>query len=254
MLAASTYPKQSTLREAFLHLEKLIKYRLDVQYTDEVPQPPTPFHPNSSSHLEKIIQTHHLSADEVSILLLALIPHVSPNFLNDIIAQYLPNGGEFPEFGGIKGKNHRGIIPTGETAQFILAGDRVEERIAVMNLFSEEHTFSQSGMLGLGDVPHGEPKMSGSLQLDEEYVQLLTSGRIHRPKMSKDFPAQRIETQLKWEDLVLKEKTLTQIKEIQTWLDFNTILFEKHAMKGRIKPGYRVMFLPGELLRLCPLA
>ena len=38
------------------------------------------------------------------------------------MAEYLPEGGDFPEFGGVRATNQRGILPTGETAQFILAG------------------------------------------------------------------------------------------------------------------------------------
>ncbi len=241
-MPALAHIQESTLEEAFSYLKRLIEYRLDLQYGQETPIAPAVYSPNHDSYLEKIVQQYQLSTQEVATLLLALIPHVSSNFLNNIIAEYLPNGGDFPEFGGIKGKNHRGIIPTGETVQFILAGNDLEQRIALTYMFSEEHIFTKKGMLSLGDVPSGEPKMSGSLQLDEEYVQLLTTGRIHRPKMSKDFPAQRIETGLEWEDLVLKEKTLIQIKEIETWLNYNETLMEQWKMKSRIKPGYRVMF------------
>lgn len=242
MLEIPTYTQQTTLHEALAHVERLVKYRLDLQYSDETPQAPISYHPNHDSYLERMVQKHKLSTDEIAVVLLALVPYLSPSFFSDIIAQYLPNGGEFPEFGGMKGKNHRGIIPTGETAQFILAGEDMEKRITIMDMFREEHVFAKNSILSLGDVPDGEPTMSGSLQLDEEYVQLLTTGRLHRPKMSKDFPAQRIETTLHWEDLILREKTLAQIKEIQTWLDYNTLLFEDYGMKGRIKPGYRVMF------------
>ena len=54
--------------------------------------------------------------DEFSILLLALIPNLVPGFLGNIIAEYLPEGGDLPEIGGMKGTNHRSILPTGETA------------------------------------------------------------------------------------------------------------------------------------------
>src|SRR5262245_46736890 len=55
-------------------------------------------------------------------LLLSLVPHVQPSFFETIIAEHLPNGGDFAEFGGVKGGNHRSILPTGETIQFVLAG------------------------------------------------------------------------------------------------------------------------------------
>ena len=62
------------------------------------------------------------STNEQIVLLLALAPHAEPYFLNKIIAEVLPQGGNFPEIGGIKDANNRYIYPTGETAIFILAG------------------------------------------------------------------------------------------------------------------------------------
>src|SRR4030095_1955448 len=68
------------------------------------------------------------TVDEWVILMLALVPHVQPNFFESIITEHLPSGGDFPEFGGVKGSNHRSMLPTGETAQFILAGNDIEKR------------------------------------------------------------------------------------------------------------------------------
>ena len=45
--------------------------------------------------------------EELISLLLTLIPHISPNFLMDIIQEHMPEEGYFIEFGGVKGKNHR---------------------------------------------------------------------------------------------------------------------------------------------------
>lgn len=70
-------------------------------------------HPET--RLGKLIVEHNLNSAEIVILLLALVPHLGPSFFQSTVAPFLPNGGDFPEFGGTKGKNHRGILPTGET-------------------------------------------------------------------------------------------------------------------------------------------
>ena len=44
--------------------------------------------------------------EEWIILITALIPHVRPNFFESAILEQLPNGGDFPEFGGVKAQNH----------------------------------------------------------------------------------------------------------------------------------------------------
>jgi len=72
-----------------------------------------------------------LKPNEAIVCLMALVPHVSPNFFDSCIRELFPQGGDFPEFGGVRGTNHRGMIPTGETVQFIIAGNNVDGRLDV---------------------------------------------------------------------------------------------------------------------------
>jgi len=125
---------------------------------------------------------------------------------------------------------------------FILAGNNPEQRNELAGLFSEDHFFAQKGVLYLEEVPAGEPRLSGKLIMDQEYVDLFTTGLVSKPKLSSDFPAQFIETNLEWDDLILNKKTSSQIAEIETWLKYNDVLFNDWGMKNRIKPGYRVLF------------
>jgi Cdc6-like AAA superfamily ATPase len=138
-------------------------------------------------------------------------------------------------------KNHRGILPTAETAQFMIAGNKFEERIAFYDFFHNHSFLLQKGIVKLDFVPICEPKMSGLLFLDEEYTELFLSQKILKPKLSSDFPAQLLETNLNWEDLVLNNNTINEINEIQSWLLYNDILLNDWNMKSKIKPGYRVV-------------
>ncbi len=194
------------------------------------------------SPLSQFILENKLSIPETVVLLLALIPHIAPGFLSNLIQEYLPEGGDFPEFGGVKGKNHRGILPTGETVLYVLAGRDVEQRTAFSKMFSEDHFFVRKGVLYLEEVPVGEPRFSGRLVMEQEYVDWFTIGKVSKPRLSSDFPAQLIETGLEWKDLILNAKTTSQIAEIETWLKYNDSLFEEWGMKNRIKPGFRVLF------------
>ncbi|MCI5139922.1 MAG: ATP-binding protein, partial [Candidatus Electrothrix sp. AR1] len=169
------------------------------------------------SSLSAFLEHYNPDFEEFTLLLLALAPHLHPNFFSQIIAEHLPEGGDFPEFGGVKAQSHRGILPTGETAQFILAGDNLEQRLAVQQLLGTDHWFAQHHILDLEAVREGEPTMSGRLILDAEMVELLTLGTVSRPRFSIDFPAEYIETKMEWDDLVLNPKTLRQIREIETW-------------------------------------
>src|SRR5205085_220057 len=111
--------------------------------------------------LNNFLLLHQPNIEEYTILLLALMPHIQPNFLDSIIQQYLPNGGDFAEMGGTKGTNHRSMLPTGETALFILAGSDIETRMHIMNYFSPDHFFAKENILYLEHVKDGEPVMSG---------------------------------------------------------------------------------------------
>ncbi|RWX47195.1 ATPase family associated with various cellular activities (AAA) [Candidatus Electrothrix aarhusensis] len=194
------------------------------------------------SSLSAFLEHYDPDFAEFTLLLLTLAPHLHPNFFSQIIAEHLPEGGDFPEFGGVKATHHRGILPTGETALFILAGDNLEKRLEVQQLFSPEHWFAQHHILGLEAVREGEPAMSGRLILDSEMVELLTTGVVSRPRFSIDFPAEYIETKMEWEDLVLNPKTLRQIREIETWISHNATLMNDWGMGKKIKPGFRALF------------
>lgn len=203
------------------------------------------------------IQEQQLCFEEVIWLILALAPHVHPQLLGNCVAEFFPKGGEFPEFGGVKAKNHRGIIPTGETGLFILAGSDTAARIEAKAYIDHTSVLFKKSILRIDEVPAGEPKMSGRLVIDEEYIDLLTTGEIVKPKLSQNFPAQRIETPLEWSDLVLDETTLNQIFEVQTWLNHHETVMDTWNMKHIFKPGYRVMFYgppgTGKTLTACLL-
>jgi ATPase family associated with various cellular activities (AAA) len=188
------------------------------------------------------LEEHALSLDEYLIFILAFAPHTQPNFFQEIIAQFFPNGGDFPEFGGVKASNHRGILPTGETAQFILAGDDLEKRLEIQQILTGDHWFAQKHILWLEPVREGEPAMSGRLVLEPELVETLTTGKVTRPRFSTDFPAEYIETEMDWNDLVLHPNTLRQIHEIEHWITHNDTMLQEWGMKRKIKPGFRALF------------
>ncbi|CCE23851.1 ATP-binding protein [Methylotuvimicrobium alcaliphilum] len=197
---------------------------------------------SSESWLTEFIEKYNPSLEEFVVLLLAIVPHLQPHFFNKLISEFLPEGGDFPEFGGVKGTNHRGILPTGETAQFILAGDDLEKRLEIQKIFNDDHWFAKQKILRLDPVPEGEPIMSGRLVLDPEIVEWLTLGTISKPRFSIDFPAEYIETEMAWDDLVLPPSTFKQIREIEHWIEYNDTLLQDWGMKKKIKPGYRALF------------
>ena len=191
---------------------------------------------------DQFLIKHKMTIEEYIILLLALTPHIQPNFFDSIIQQYLPAGGEFPEIGGVKGNNHRGTIPTGETALFILAGNDIHKRMQVSECFSPDHFFAKESLLHLETVKEGEPRLSGKIILQQEYVDLFTTGAVAHPAFGPDFPAKLVTTKMVWGDLVLNPKTAQPIHGIKIWLEHNAHFMNDWDMSKKIKPGYRALF------------
>lgn len=180
--------------------------------------------------------------NEWIILMLALVPHISPDFFESIIAEQMPAGGDFPLFGGIKATNQRSMLPTGETVQFILAGTTVDERLNVQQFFSEEHFFFRENILWLEPVKEGEPVMSGRIIVAQDVVDKILLGRESVPRFGIDFPAKKIVTLMNWNDLVLPNRTAQQINDIVVWLKHHHLIADDENLKRKVKPGYRVLF------------
>ena len=180
--------------------------------------------------------------DERLLLVLALVPHLRPDFFESIVLETLPGGGEFPLFGGVKSGSHRGLIPTGETAQFLLGGEDLSARLAVCRLFEEEHPFARQGILWLEPVKDGEPTMSGRILVAREWVDRILLGRIAAPRFGLDFPARRIVTPMQWDDAVLHPQTRKQVEELTLWLAHRQRLMADENLGRKVKPGYRVLF------------
>jgi hypothetical protein len=192
--------------------------------------------------LNHFLLEHKPNIEEYAILLLALIPHIQPNFLDRIVQNHLPQGGDFVEIGGVKLNNHRGMLPTGETAQFVLAGHDLSSRLRVMHYFSSEHFFHRQGILSLETVKEGEPRMSGRIMLSQEYVEWLTTGKIYAPAFSQEFPAKQLETNMTWDDLVLRPATYNYIDDIKVWLQNHEALMQDPVIARKVKRGYRALF------------
>lgn len=83
--------------------------------------------------------------------LLPLVPHLNTDFFDDILNVHFPEGSQFPASGGVRGKYHRGLLPTGKTVQFVLAGIDLAKRMTVQQLkdlkLIGKHFFIESSRL-----------------------------------------------------------------------------------------------------------
>ncbi|GAA3630066.1 ATP-binding protein [Flavivirga jejuensis] len=227
----------------FSFLKEVILWRLEnleISFDEEAPKIDLTALPATT--ITSFLINRKVSQWELVTFLIALSPNIKPSFLLDCIAEAFPNGTDLPQFGGVKGKQHRGIIPTGETIQFILGGNNTQDRIQCMSLFSATSTLEKRKVLFLEKALPGEPVMSGKVLLYPESFSLATTGVVPPPKMSAQFPAEKLETGLAWEDLVLNDSTSNEVKELKIWLKHSVTFLEDWGMKNRVKSGFRVLF------------
>lgn len=210
---------------------------------------------DDDSPLARYVIDHHLSIEEYITLMLAISPHAHPDLFTSLIRQYMPKGGDFPEFGGVKGTNYRGIIPTGETALFLLAGMNMDMRLHYSSWLKGEvyggkingaevqrPTIFQTGIITMEDMREGEPEMSGRLLLSQSRLAEFLTGRKWRPSFGSNFPATLLETKMEWNDIVISRQTDRELKMIRHWLKFHGRIESDANLGRRTKPGYRALF------------
>ena len=237
----------AALTQEMAWLAEVIGTRMRLFQTQDCPfrsvfEVPAPDLSGDPSLYAKLVKHYSMTLAERIVLALALAPHLQPHLLDVFFTRNADYDRGFTEFGGIKGLNHGGFLPTGETAAFLLAANSLQQRFAMLDLFMPDHFFRKFNILTLGHPQADEPFLSGMIRLSEEYLSFFTRGVAHRPDFSAHFPAKRIHTDMDWSDLVLETETLQGVEEIRDWLEYGDVLLHDWGMAKKIKPGFRVLF------------
>jgi hypothetical protein len=190
-------------------------------------------------YLDIISQTLQKFGERIT-LILALVPHIRPQLL-DIFFHQNQFGRDFTEFGGIKGTQHKGFLPTGETLMYLLAGHNLELRFFFQQIFEQDNYLYKRNIIKLEQQNSNEPFFSGQMVISPEYLQLLTTGKPYSPQYSQQFPATRISSDLEWEDLVLDYHTQQEIYEVRTWIRHYKALMQDKKWGKEVK-GYKCLF------------
>ncbi len=201
-----------------------------------------PEHDGEASMYGSFVSHYGLSFEERLLFLLGLIPHIRPRLLDVFLTEDSVSSREFTEFGGRSDGSPKGFLPTGETALFLLAGEDLEKRFRCRTLFDREHFFSGHRILSLEDQPPNGHEMSGLLTLSREVIDLVTTGRVREPAFGAEFPARRLSTEMRWDELVLDPHTMESVLEIRAWIEYGHILLDDLGMGRKIRPGYRSLF------------
>ena len=183
-----------------------------------------------------------LSKKEELICLVSLLPYLVPGYFDKVVSRIFPEGAELPELGGMKGNNHRGFIPTGETALFLLAGNDISIRLEAMKYFSTDQLLAKQNILHIENTSEGEPQLSGRIVVSPEILDKLFFEGISRPKVSSEFPAKYISTHLEWSNLVINHATMAEVETISNWIAYHDEMANEWGLKNMFKDGYKALF------------
>ena len=111
--------------------------------------------------LRVLVKQHDLSFQEQIILLLALAPYFSPQVLDIFLAKNPSFDTICTEFGGVTQAPHRGVIPTGETAIFLLAARDMKRRKEIAQLLLPEGKLAKQNLVELESVSAGQTELGG---------------------------------------------------------------------------------------------
>jgi hypothetical protein len=224
-----------------LRTRSQLNSKTECKYTDIFEVKPPEFNGSPSSYAH-FVKKHELSFEERFLLILAMVPHLKPELL-DVFLQRNNNTEQiYTEFGGKRGKNHTGFLPTGETLMFLLAGTNLERRFNLLYVLDSEHHFSKNRVVWLDDATEGEPQLNGAITISKEILDEFTIGFVRKPTFSSEFPAKLLKTKMDWGDLVLPSNTMSQLVEIEAWLQHHNTLMHDWEMHKILKPGYKTLF------------
>lgn len=241
-----TRPRQTTgniFEAEFDWLFKVIEQRLNSYFHSKSFHPDSPPPPlDRQSTFHAFVRQADLSDDERVILLLAMAPHARPQMLDVFFTQNKETQRGFAEFGGLQGKAHSGFLPTVETALFILAGQDLNRRFELMQLFDPEHLFFQKKILRLTEVETDEPLGARRIDVGEDFLhRSLYAGPLN-PQFGPGFPARQLKTGFRWDELVLDPYTHEQLEELKAWLQYGETMMKTWELERKMMPGYRCLF------------
>lgn len=244
-IKASTERLIQPILQDLAWLEAILDQRMSAYFEEASPEflllaPPKWLGENTP--YTDFVSKYGLDTKERVILLMSMVPLLSPQSFDCFFIQNKSIGRPFSEFGGVEAKSHKGFIPTVETVNFVLNGKDLLKRLDLYKVFSEEHFFSKRQILSLKKNSDNESFWSNSLQINEDFFYHLISGEKISPKFSSQFPAKELTTQLQIDDLVLNKQLMDELGLILNWIKFRDEIKASPNLRKSFRTGYRALF------------
>lgn len=224
-------------------LSQTLSNRVADYYANQNSQPLdlTLAQPNHSKQTKygKWIAQYKLTTNERLTLMLALVAELRPSQLDILLTP--PADQHRSLFGGYLENNS--LIPTLDSALFLLAGDNLLSRMQTEPQLQHSSKLYQCWLL---DKPSSEdgPKRHGNqiLQLSARCKHFLITGIDDDAISEAQVAAEKIESDLSIDELVLSSHCKARLEDLQLWLDHGDKLSANSNLKRLLPKGYRALF------------
>jgi hypothetical protein len=184
----------------------------------------------------------NLTWEDKLLIIVSVVSSMRPQLFDPLKVKSSIIDGRCTEVGGYIDEACLAFLPTIDTLIFLLAGTDVHLRAQYLVHFSSNHILFKNGFINAIRKSNLMPFSAAVLCATEDTIHLLLTGEDYSPEFSTEFPAKKLTTALEWEDLVLDERTLTEVMEIKLWIDQHEKLYSDWGMGRKLKPGYRSLF------------
>jgi len=225
--------------------EQVISVRLNLYFKQETPynsvlEVIAPNVASYSSPYGLYVQQADLTFVERLALVLALLPAIKPSILDVFLYKNEATERPYTEFGCQELSGC--IYATGETLAFLIGCDDLENRLKLQKQLYQQSQSAAFQLLQLQDESEDALLMKVPFKINDEYLHLFTISEPYRPDLSQNFPAKRVVSGRKWQDLNLPDTAMQQLKDIKGWIKHGHILAHDWGFANKIRPGYRALF------------
>ncbi len=233
-----------TIENEIKWLSKLIDNRLTSFFTKKknINNLSPPILSDDQSSYSNFIKDNALSDIERLILISTIASYFQTKIFDPFLIKNKVLNQLFTEFGGKVVGNRNTFIPTLETISFINSENSIRNRIEIQNFFTDDHLFKKQNILFVNTDDSVSSFLFSTISLSEEFIQFICTGNQYKPNYSSNFPANILETNLEWEDLVLEKNIIEEIKIINTWLEHKSEIDKNVNLSKNISKGYKALF------------
>lgn len=208
----------------------------------------------AESHYGQWLMQHRIAEKAPERLLMAVIMALS---LNDAMFFSLLELLQRPIIsvfvGGQTQDNSRRFLPTFQTLLYLLAGVDLKNQANYQLYFRAQQISldawgiqmisTQSRLTGRNDLPDEWKNLLISLK--PNIWQFFLGGEMPQPEDNQDLPLTKLETSLNYEDLVLKQSTRDELRELIAFARSGQEYFADKEASGGFKKGF-IALLHGE--------